>query len=337
MNPAPVVPLTARFEAALEPILARAEVLPRDHHRRFDRKDLVRCAVTEAARLVERPEVAAWTVATPEGAGVAAWQPLPWDTEMLGVPAGRIPLLAVAAPRGEPRLEIARRLVGEALERIRAADAAYVGVRVDARDIELVQALEEAGFALVDGILRFAREATAGERPPHRPQGVRIREARSADALPLRRIAEAGFVYDRFHNDPIVPAEVADRLHGVWIENGVAGTVGCGVLVAEAAGEPAGFFLLAEDATAARGLGTGIGTLVLISVDSRFRRRGIARALTEASVQHLAGRGNAIAEVGTQVANLPASSVYLAAGFRLVRTSVSLRWWDRRRRPGAGR
>jgi GNAT superfamily N-acetyltransferase len=110
------------------------------------------------------------------------------------------------------------------------------------------------------------------------------------------------------------------------VENAVRGSFGCGVLVACIEGRPAGFFVLAEDAAARRDLGVGVGTLVLISVDASLRRRGVARSLSWASLDRLRKRGNRFAEVGTQIGNVPASSVYLRSGFTLARTSLSLRW-----------
>ena len=66
---------------------------------------------------------------------------------------------------------------------------------------------------------------------------------------------------------------------------------------------------------------------MLITVGERFRRRGLAKCLSLAGPARLRDRGNRFVEVGTQMANLPASRVYLNAGFSLVQTSLSLRRW----------
>jgi len=258
---------------------------------------------------------------------LAVYQPLAWDTEVLGVEAGRVNFTALnPAARGLP--DRGYRLLGEALiGALATADgmrAQHVSARVDARDTMTVQALEAQGFQVVDGLLKFGIDLEAYTLPA--PDGP-VRDATETDIPALRALAADGFVYDRFHNDPVVAKETADTLHAVWVENAVRGKTGCGVLVAEVDGEPAGFFILAEDALAREVLGHGVGTLVLITVGKRFRRRGLARRLSLAGAARLRDRGNRFVEVGTQLANLPASRVYLDAGFSLVQTSLSLRRW----------
>ena len=68
-----------------------------------------------------------------------------------------------------------------------------------------------------------------------------------------------------------------------------------------------------------------MGTLVLITGDAGLRRRGVAGALRLGAVEWLKERGARRFEVGTQLANVPAASVYLKSGFKLVNTSLSLR------------
>jgi hypothetical protein len=52
----------------------------------------------------------------------------------------------------------------------------------------------------------------------------------------------------------------------------------------------------------------------------------VALALSLGGTAWLAARGARRVEVGTQLANLPAANLYAKAGFRLVQTSISLRW-----------
>jgi len=263
---------------------------------------------------------------------------LNWDTEQFGTPAGRLDYLIVAPdgdspPAMDPRDTSAnRRLfqVAQAAARAMTAEADARGIRhlsarVDSRELPVLQALESAGFQLVDAILRFSLDVSAWSGAPPLPAGVRLRDAVESDIEPLARLAHDGFLYDRFHNDPLLDDGVADRVHAAWLTNAVRGKAGDGVLVAEVDGRPAGFFILALDRLAGELLGTTIGTLVLITIDGTLRRRGVALALSLGSVDWLKERGATRFEVGTQLANVPAANVYLKAGFQLVQTSVSLR------------
>lgn len=201
----------------------------------------------------------------------------------------------------------------------------HLSARIDSRELPVLQALESSGFQLVDAILRFSLDASEWKGAPPLPVGVRLRDAVASDIEPLAKLSADGFRYDRFHNDPLLAPGVADRVHAAWLTNAINGKAGDGVLVAEVDGRPAGFFILALDRLAGECLGTTIGTLVLITIDSTLRRRGVALALSLGSIDWLKERGATRFEVGTQLANVPAANVYLKAGFRLVQTNVSLR------------
>jgi len=259
--------------------------------------------------------------------GLALIHSLPWDTEQLGVPSSRMTLLLAKGDDRTRNMDLARTLAGVAVDRLRERGDRHVSIRLDARELPAVQAVEALGFRMVDGIQRFVFDLAGAQVPTWDEAAVPVRDAVEADIPALRELSANGFVYDRFHNDPVIPSETADRLYGVWIENAILGKTGCAVLVAECDGEPAGFFLLGEDTSAPELLGEGVGTLVLITVSGRFRRRGVARTLSWASLRRLGERGNRFCEVGTQIANRPATAVYLDAGFRLAGTQLSLRWW----------
>lgn len=260
---------------------------------------------------------------------------LAWDTAQLGLPAGRVDYVilkrteAHGAENGRSPRPPAVPLAGMAAAAVtRASDEMgirHLSARFDSRDLAVIQAMEAAGFQLVDAILRFALDAKDFTRPVDLPPGVEIRDAAEADIPALADLAAKGFIYDRFHNDPSLGPGVADRVHAEWLTNAVHGRTGDGVVMGLVDGKPAGFFILALDKAAGTHFDRTVGTLVLITVDREVRRRGVARALSLASVEWLRERGATRFEVGTQLANVPAANVYLTAGFRLVQTSVSLR------------
>jgi ribosomal protein S18 acetylase RimI-like enzyme len=256
--------------------------------------------------------------------GLAVYRHLDWDTDVLGIPAGRVSVAAVGGGPARERRIAARALAARMVETAREMGDVHVSVRLDAREPPVIQGFEGAGFETVDAILTLIRDLDREELDPVEEGAAR--DAVEADIPALRSLAASGFVYDRFHNDPTLGAGAADALHAAWVENAVRGNTGCGVLVAESGGAPAGFFILGEDSAARDTLGFGVGTLVLITVGAAYRRRGLAHVLSVASARRLHDRGNRFVEVGTQLANVPASAVYLASGFRLASTGVSLRW-----------
>lgn len=287
----------------------------------------------QLTRLVASPQHRALVVPGPGGsAALVGLTSLAWDSEQFGFPAGRIDHIIVRDAAGRSMSEaaeayaLARQAGQAALAEAAAQGIRHLSARFDSRDLPLVQGLEAVGFELVDAILKFALrvEEWDGVLPPL-PPGVRLRDATETDIPALAELAARGFIYDRFHNDPALPAGVADRVHAAWLTNAVKGRTGHGVLMAEVDGRPGGFFILALDEAAGVHFGCPVGTLVLITVDATLRRRGVALALSQGSVAWLAHRGARRFEVGTQLANVPAANVYLKSGFRLVNTSLSLR------------
>jgi dTDP-4-amino-4,6-dideoxy-D-galactose acyltransferase len=258
---------------------------------------------------------------------------LAWDSEQFGIPAGRLDyLIPAAAPAREvreprDRLAVCLRMAARAaIEAATTAGLRHLSARIDAREFLTVQALEAAGFQVVDALLRFGLEVGGEVTPAGRADAFHLRDALPEDIPALRALAARAFVHDRFHNDPSLAPGVADRLHAAWVENAVRGATADGVILATAGDRLAGFFVLALDHDAREHFGFPVGTLLLIGVDEAWRRQGVALALSHAGTAWLAARGARQVEVGTQLANLAAANLYAKAGFRLVQTSISLRW-----------
>jgi L-amino acid N-acyltransferase YncA len=261
-------------------------------------------------------------------AGLAVYQEQPWDSGVLSRRAGRVSLLDLRADLRRDReraLAAARGLSAAVMERIRG-EADYVTARVDARDVIVAVALQEAGFQVIDGIVKFAFDLR-DPIPAHTVAGFRMRPAHPGDLKALVPIAETSFVYDRFHNDPAIPTAVADRLHGDWVTNAVEGRFGRGIVVAESEeGEVAGFSMFTEDASSRERLPFPVGIHTLLGVGASFRRKGLSKALFVEMMRRLRDLGNRFVESGTQIANLPSFNMHLAVGYRPVQTSLSMRW-----------
>ncbi len=312
----------------LHAIFRDRDDLPRGWCGRPDPERLIAHASAQAARILDAPDARGFATGHP-GAGVSAYRPLVWDSAILGMRVGGVPLLEMDAKSGadsDRSGPMAGALAGAALEAARTDGAAYVTARLGSNQGAGLRALEAHGFRIVDGVLHFGIDLD--EMGDEVPGAANVRDAREDDIPALRRLAANSFRYDRFHRDPVIAPEAADAVHANWVENGVRGATGCAVLVAELDGSPAGFFVLSEDPVARETLGVGVGALDLIGVDPSRQRSGIGAALSWASLARLRARGNRFAEVGTQIANLPASNLYARCGFQLVASSLTLRWWQ---------
>ena len=98
------------------------------------------------------------------------------------------------------------RLTGEPPESL---PAGFVYAKLRAGDTAGLRSLQEGGFQLVDTAAVFESPLPLPLSADH---GTDFRMADPRDKEALLRIARESFVYDRFHADPAIPQDVADRL-----------------------------------------------------------------------------------------------------------------------------
>jgi ribosomal protein S18 acetylase RimI-like enzyme len=246
--------------------------------------------------------------------GMAVWSRSSWDTRMLKMDAATLRLFSTAS------LSAAKELGTTLSSHLRQAGIRYAFARLSSRWFHEIQGLETIGFQYVDGLLTFTAPtesllAASGADP-------RVRLATAADTDALAKLARRGFIFDRFHNDPYVPSQLADDIHAEWLRNSVRGQAADFVVTVDGKGGPCGFV------TVKLGQAAGIlfGTIVLVAVAKESSGKGLAKALSREAVRQLKDRGGMYCAVGTQIANIPAANLYLSLGFRLHSTSLSLRW-----------
>lgn len=203
--------------------------------------------------------------------------------------------------------------VEELVDHVGAPGRRSYQTRVPVEDAAAVRRLGALGFSVVDTTLTLGREPEPGAVP------AEVVRADAAHRDAVVSIAASAFRFDRFHLDPAVPDEVANRIKADWVGSYFAGTRGEHLLVALADGEPAGFLavIAGEDA------GRTLRTIDLIAVGAAARGRGLARALTAAFTAESVGLCDEV-RVGTQAANRAATRLYESVGFSLVRAQYAL-------------
>lgn len=238
---------------------------------------------------------------------IAALQPAPWDSEKLGVPAAR--LFVVVPPDAS---EVAVPLLQRALEIADSSGIRYLVTRIDAGDLGVIQAMEQAGFIVVDAILsqyldpRIEAPAASG--------GLEVRLAEPADADALATIADLCFTMSRFHGDPWIGVENARAIYRDWARN-----IACGLNdlnVVATVDERVVGFLSCKDVPAARSTyGHGYGRIELVAMAPEARGRGGVAAMTRRLVEDAVERDWQRLGIGTQIANVQAMRAYQRVGF----------------------
>ena len=169
---------------------------------------------------------------------------------------------------------------------------------------EKVAFLEGMGFRLID--TNISLEKGCDPRGPS-DSAKNARFAFPEDREAVRNLAGENFVYSRFHLDPRIERETADRIKASWAENFFLGKRGDHLVVGASGVRPDGFLLL---------LRSGSDLVIdLIAVARASRRKGLAAAMISFAEQEIRGVDRIL--VGTQVANIPSIRLYEKLGFRV--------------------
>ncbi|MHB8643771.1 MAG: GNAT family N-acetyltransferase [Gaiellaceae bacterium] len=189
-------------------------------------------------------------------------------------------------------------LLGEPVE---PPGPALVFAKVPVDDVVRVALLEEAGFRVVD--VNVTLTYAGGDCGP---PALDVGPWRTSEAAQLVAIAESSFRFSRFHLDPKISKESADRVKGDWIRGYTEGGRGLELLAARIDQVPVGFLAVLESGDAR--------IIDLVGVAGAHRGRGVGRALIQAFVHRHHGSGNEL-RVGTQIANVPSLRLYQGLGF----------------------
>ncbi len=320
-------PFNPEAFAACVPLLRAYPFKPYAHYsRRVGEEALQQFFLAQVEASIRTNANSALWIPGPEGVqGLAVWTRLAWDSQQLGVGAGRLDYL-IASGDYQNQYATKEVLLRALLEVCADQGIQHLTVRVHASDLSSIHLLEQYGFITVDGILTFSLDIVDA-RWSLPPAGLEIRLSRPEDIDAIKAIARSSYVYDRFHSDPCIPKAVADELHAVWLENSCLGKAADAVVVAAENGRILGYVTCKIDRQTTEYLGRTIGTIVLVATAADARGRGVARAITCGTLDWFRSQGVDTVEVGTQLRNIPASRLYESCGFRLVASSLSLRRW----------
>ena len=190
----------------------------------------------------------------------------------------------------------------------RNGDHVLIFCRVDTSAVGVCHQLLNSGFFPVDvGISLESRGRTVRHQLVHQ-----VRHADSADRDEVVRIAESSFQFSRFHLDPGIPNDIADRIKRQWVESYFDGTRGDALYVACLKDRPVGF-LAAMTTSDQRG---EIAVIDLIGVDGSSRGMGIGQSLVSYFESEWIDRCRHL-RVGTQAANTSSIRFYENQEFRV--------------------
>jgi ribosomal protein S18 acetylase RimI-like enzyme len=224
--------------------------------------------------------------------------------------AGERPLLVPDAWLSKRLLMPAFTLQESAEPHVRPEAApAFVQARVELHASDRVSALIRSGYSLVETAVRLEMDVA---RKPRAPRSVRF--ACSDDESAVRQISASAFMHSRFHRDPLISRQLADRIKADWAGNFFTGNRGTHMVVKPSGKGVDGFLLLIARA----------GELIidLVGVAPHAQGRGIGRAMLDFAVAGIPEVSRLV--VGTQVHNTASLAYYSSYGMRIARSNHAL-------------
>ena len=255
-------------------------------------------------------------------AAAAVVRPLPWDSGFFEIPMARLTLIHDGGAR---RVDV-QQIVVPAIAACRERAIRHLSARVDVADAETIQALEDAGFRMMDALATYIYPLKRPAPEPGKDMGVlRLYQPEDRDQiLEITREAYRGF-RGRYHLDPHLPQERSDELYVEWAKKSCDGEWADVVLVTEnGTGELHGWASYRQiepvstvGGTAIRGGGLGA---------CRRDKPGAYAGLLRAATVRIHG-GGAITEMQTQIFNFATIRLYEAVETQFVRADYTLHAW----------
>ena len=205
--------------------------------------------------------------------------------------------------------------ISNAMHELANGRGAFFFARVPAAHVPVASRLTSAGFRIVDTNVTLAWTATSLPEASH----VTVRDAREDQFGAVQDIASTTFRWSRFHLDPLIPKDVANRVKRLWIESYCRRRRGSALYAAEVDGRTAGFLAVIESRHDSR----GTAIIDLVGVARGAEGRGVGTALTMHFVREWKDRADEL-RVGTQVANTRSLRLYERLGFRVAESAYVL-------------
>lgn len=321
MDRRPPVPIDLEGAAALAALDSLIEAYPFKPYRNYrvlsrKRQDAVARAELEAAL------AQAGGFCLRGGGAAVVVRPQPWESAFFDLPMARLYLLH-GGERSAPAL---RSLLAEARVVCGARGIRHLSVRIDVADAAAIQALEDAGFRMMDALATYIYPLKRPAPEPTKEMGV-LRLFRPEDReqiLDITREAYRGF-RGRYHLDPHLPAERSDALYVEWAKKACDGEWADVVLVTENGdGVVHGWASYRQiepvssvGQTPIRGAGLGA---------CRRDKPGAYAGLLRAATQRIHGAG-AVTEMQTQLFNFATIRLYESVDTQFVRADYTLHAW----------
>lgn len=245
-----------------------------------------------------------------------------WDRENVNVAAAS--LGALYCPDGPDLRRRIGALVQECLAALAAAGVTFVSARVNGDQLDVIHALEDAGFRYFETAV-WPVAPLARTAPAHDPRVRLLADADIERAVQLA--ADHGYRRSHFVRDGGFSAEQVRRLNGAWIRTAWQAGEPIAVIESASGTDIAGVFALRLDRELSLHLGPTYGRMRFLAVDAEARQQGLGRALFAGAMSLLRDMGADHVDSGYTTKNHLSARLHSQTGFLTVYEEATLHLW----------
>ncbi|MDP1846721.1 MAG: GNAT family N-acetyltransferase [Solirubrobacteraceae bacterium] len=245
-----------------------------------------------------------------------------WDRENVGV--GAASLSALYCPDGPDLRRRTGSLLRECLAALAAAGVTFVSARVNGDQLDVIHALEDAGFRYFETAVWPVAPLT-GTAPARDPRVRLLVDADIERAMQLA--ADHGYRGSHFLRDGGFSREQVRRLNGAWIRTAWQAGEPIAVIESESGTDIAGVLAFRLDPELSSHLGSTYGRMRFLAVDAEARRQGLGRALFTGAMSLLRDMGAEHADSGYTTKNHLSARLHSQAGFLTAYEEATLHLW----------
>lgn len=243
-----------------------------------------------------------------------------WDRSHFGFGMATLHVL-LAAEVPDIHWQIAQLLL-QSRQQLLADRVRFVSTRVNGDQLQVLHALEDAGFRYMDNVIwPVATTAHLGDS-----LDPRVRRMTEADLARVIALAQA-WAYPRGHlycNGGFAKADV-DAMYGKWLQTAWQNQTPLAVI--EEAGEVQGFFQFSVEPPDQTPLGLRYGHMRLLVVNGEVRGRGLGQALFHGAMVLMAQLGATHIDSGYSTKNHVSAHVHAREGFLSAHEEVTMHLW----------
>ncbi len=236
---------------------------------------------------------------------------IPWDTKLFGYPVAEVKRFDLAS---ETQQMIGFDSLGEWLKN---HNTKLCSVRIPLDRVSDIHAFEAFGFRFVEldysPILKNLQDFEVQD-----DASLVISVASSADQAALERIADGGFPFGRFHQDPRIDSQMGDKRYSQWVTNAFVNSQQ-EVLKVTQNQAIVGFFVneYPDDHST---------FWSLTAISKEFRGASMGKRVWKAMIAR--EKSNHRQTISTRISshNIPVMNLYVSLGFRFPAPVVTLHW-----------